>query len=183
MLKNTEIAGVTVYEPPRYEDNRGFFSPALCFRSLDKAGLSSNFLRINNSLSLHQKTLRGLHLQLPPAAEAKVIRVISGSIWDVVLDLRSNSATYGQHIGIELSAETRHWLHIPQGCAHGFLTLEPNTEVLYLSTADYEPQLERGVRWNDPQYSIQWPAVPEHISEKDSSLPLTTTESPLVVHV
>ena len=167
-------------EPSKYEDERGFFSPAVELSVLNQG--HPPFLRINNSLSLHRHTLRGLHLQLPPVSEAKLIRVISGSIWDVVLDLRAHSSTFGTHLGVELTAENRKWLYIPQGCAHGFLTLADHTEVLYLSSANYRPELERGIRWDDPHFQIDWPAKPKHLSEKDRQWPLFNPSAPLVVN-
>ena len=175
------IEGVVFLEPSRFHDTRGFFSPAVDLSSLNEE--QAPFLRINNSLSVHRHTLRGLHLQLPPASEAKLIRVISGSIWDVVLDLRAQSSTYGAHLGVELSAKNRNWLYIPSGCAHGFLTLADQTEVLYLSSSDYRPELEKGIRWNDPHFQINWPATPQHFSEKDIQWPFFDPSAPLVVDV
>lgn len=174
------IEGVVLVEPPRFDDARGFFSPAVELTAFNQGQI---FRRVNNSLSLHSHTLRGLHLQLPPASEAKLIRVISGSIWDVVLDLRAHSSTFGAHFGVEISSNNRKWLYIPKGCAHGFLTLAENTEVIYLSSADYRPDLERGIRWDDPHFKISWPVKPQHLSDKDSHWPLFDSSAPLVVNV
>jgi dTDP-4-dehydrorhamnose 3,5-epimerase len=114
-------------------------------------------------------TLRGLHYQLPPRAEVKIVRCIRGSLFDVILDIREGSSTFGEWFGVELSAENRRMLYVPRGFAHGFMTLEDHTEAFYLVTEFYSPELERGIRWNDPKFGIRWPAEPRVVSEKDQS--------------
>jgi dTDP-4-dehydrorhamnose 3,5-epimerase len=125
-------------------------------------------VNVNNSLSAHRGTLRGLHYQLSPAAEVKLVRCIRGALFDVALDLRT-----GRWFGVELSAENRRMLYVPEHCAHGLLTLADGTEALYLASAHYSPEHERGVRWDDPAYAIEWPLAPTVISEKDRAWPLS----------
>ena len=125
-------------------------------------------MQINNSLSKDRVTLRGMHYQLGPAAETKVVRCLHGALWDAVLDLHPGSATFGQSFGARLSADNRLMMYVPPGFAHGFLTLEGDTEALYLVSAFYKPSRERGVRRDDPHFAIAWPAKPRVISEKDT---------------
>jgi dTDP-4-dehydrorhamnose 3,5-epimerase len=162
------LAGAYMIELEQRGDERGFFARLFCEREFASAGLDSRFVQINNSLSKDQGTLRGMHYQLGEAAEVKVVRCVSGALWDAVLDLRPESPTFGQSFGAELSAENRRMMYVPRGFAHGFLTLEPDTEALYLVSAFYAPERERGVRWNDPRFGITWPAEPLVISDKDA---------------
>jgi dTDP-4-dehydrorhamnose 3,5-epimerase len=134
-------------------------------------GLESNFIQANNSLSNSTHTLRGLHYQLEPHAETKLVRCIQGSFYDVIVDLRPGSSTFGQSFGAILSSNNRLMMYVPQGFAHGFLTLEDNSEVLYMVSSQYSKSLERGIRWDDPFFNIQWPATPKIISERDASHP------------
>jgi dTDP-4-dehydrorhamnose 3,5-epimerase len=164
----TPLPGAFVIELDKREDDRGFFARVFCERDFAEAGLDTRFVQINNSLSKDRGTLRGMHYQLGPAAETKVVRCLRGALWDAVLDLRLGSATFGQSFGAQLSAENRRMMYVPRGFAHGFLTLEGDTEVLYLVSAFYDPSRERGVRWNDPRFAIAWPAKPRVISEKDA---------------
>jgi len=170
MLFNpTPLAGAYTIELERKGDDRGFFARFFCTEEFAKAGLVNNFLQINNSLTKNKGTLRGMHYQLPPSAEVKVVRCIRGSLYDVILDLRPDSATYGKWYGDTLTAENRRMMYVPQGFAHGFVTLEDDTEAFYLVSSTYAPQLERGVRYNDPAFSIKWPLEPVEISEKDKN--------------
>lgn len=162
----TPLPGAFIIELDKREDDRGFFARFFCEREFAEAGLDTRFVQINNSLSKDRGTLRGMHYQLGPAAETKVVRCLHGALWDAVLDLRPGSATFGQSFGARLSAENRRMM--PRGFAHGFLTLEGDTEALYLVSAFYEPRRERGVRWDDPHFAIAWPAKPRVISEKDT---------------
>src|SRR5262249_5586088 len=130
-------------------------------------GLSSRFVQINNSASAQKGTLRGLHYQLAPKAETKVVRCLRGALYDLILDIRKESATFGKSFGAELSAENRRMMYVPKGFAHAFLTLADDTEVLYLVDEFYSPQDERGIRWNDPQFAIHWPIEPAVLSDKD----------------
>ena len=170
--KTTNIDGAWIIEPRQFFDNRGFFSPLYSKQIFIQNQLQINFDRVNSSFSEKTGTLRGMHYQAPPFAEAKLIRVIGGALWDVVLDLRQDSLTFGQHFGVELTQSNRKMVYIPPGCAHGFITLVPDTEVLYLASSSYMPSHERGVRWDDPYFSIKWPLQPVVMSEKDKEIPL-----------
>lgn len=125
-------------------------------------------MQVNNSLSKDLGTLRGMHYRLGEAAEVKVVRCLRGALWDAILDLRQGSATFGQSFGAELTAENRRMMYVPRGFAHGFLTLEEDSEALYFVSAFYAPDRERGVRWNDPRFDIAWPVEPRVISDKDA---------------
>jgi dTDP-4-dehydrorhamnose 3,5-epimerase len=165
---STPLAGAYVIELEKRGDERGFFARLFCEREFGAAGLDTRFVQINNSLSKDKGTLRGMHYQLGEAAEVKVVRCVRGALWDAILDLRPQSPTFGQSFGAELSAENRRMMYVPRGFAHGLLTLEADTEALYLVSAFYAPERERGIRWNDPRFSIRWPAEPKVISEKDA---------------
>jgi dTDP-4-dehydrorhamnose 3,5-epimerase len=167
----TPLAGAFVIELEPRSDDRGFFARVFCEHEFAAAGLEFQFVQINNSLSSRRGTLRGLHYQLPPYAEIKVVRAVSGTLWDVILDLRPESPSFGRWYGIELSAENRRMMYVPQGFAHGFMTLTDNAEALYMVSATYNQEAERGVRWNDPRFNIQWPIEPETISVKDGAHP------------
>ena len=164
----TPLVGAFVIELDKREDDRGFFARVFCEREFAAAGLDTRFVQINNSLSKDKGTLRGMHYQLGEAAEVKVVRCVKGALWDAILDLRPGSASFGHSFGAELSAENRRMMYVPRGFAHGFLTLEEDTEAFYLVTAFYAPERERGVRWNDPRFAIRWPAEPRVISDKDA---------------
>ena len=165
------LPGAFLIELERREDERGFLARAFCEREFSAHGLETRFVQMNDSLSRDAGTLRGLHYQLEPSAEVKVIRVISGALWDVILDLRSGSPTFGNHFGAELTSENRRMMYVPRGFAHGILTLVPDTEALYFVSAFYTPERERGIRWDDPRFAIEWPAQPAVISEKDRGHP------------
>ena len=167
----TPIPGAYVIDLDPYTDERGFFARLFCAKEFQEKGLSPNIAQVNNSRSVYAGTLRGLHYQLPPFAEDKLVRCIQGSIFDVVLDLRKDSATFGQWRAETLTAENRKMLYIPKGCAHGFITLEPNSEIIYFVSAPYSKEYERGVRYNDPRFNIAWPLVPKVISERDLAHP------------
>lgn len=149
------------------EDERGFFARYFCEKEFSKAGLNTRWVQINNSMSHDVGTLRGLHFQHPPNAEVKLVRCIRGSIWDVVVDLRKDSATYGNWYGATLSEKNRTMMYVPKGLAHGFVTIEPNSEIIYLVSDFYAPDSEGTLIWNDPDVGIQWPIKPDVISEKD----------------
>jgi dTDP-4-dehydrorhamnose 3,5-epimerase len=148
-------------------DERGFFARLFCQEEFIANGLEANFVQMNNSFSNEKGTLRGMHYQLPPAAEVKVVRCIKGSIYDLILDIRPHSPTFRKSFGAILSEENRKMMYIPRGFAHGFLTQEPNSELLYLVSSVYNKDLERGIRWDDPYFKIEWPTVPKLISERD----------------
>lgn len=158
-------------EQERHEDERGFFARQVCAKEFATHGLPTNFVQVNNSLSVQRHTLRGLHYQLPPAGETKLVRCIQGSLFDAIVDVREGSATYLQHYAVTLSAANRNMLCVPKGFAHGFLTLEDNTEALYFVDEFYAPGLECIIRWDDPACGIQWPAAPVLLSDKDANQP------------
>lgn len=167
----TPLKGAFTIDLQKKEDERGFFARLFCTDEFAKHGLDSGFVQANNSLSKDQGTLRGLHYQIPPAAETKLVRCIQGSLFDVILDLRQDSPTFGQSFGTVLSQANKTMMYVPKGFAHGFLTLEPNSEVIYMVSTPYSKEQERGIRWNDPRFNIVWPAVPQVISERDAVHP------------
>lgn len=168
-FEKTPLAGAYVIHLEKREDDRGFFARFFCEREFGEAGLETHYVQINNSLSRDKGTLRGMHYQMAPSAEVKVVRALTGAMWDAILDLRPDSPTFGKSFGAELTADNRCMMYCPRGFAHGFLTLEPDTEALYLVSDFYDPARERGVRWNDPRFDIAWPAPPEVISDKDAN--------------
>ena len=152
----TAIPDVKILVPKQYKDHRGFFSEVYNRKALKDIGIAQEFVQDNHSLSVEKGVLRGLHYQLPPMAQDKLIRVVRGSILDVAVDVRRASPTFGQHVAVEISADNWRQIFVPVGFAHGFVTLEPNTEVLYKVSAPYCPEHERGVKWNDPALGINW---------------------------
>jgi len=174
----TPLDGAYLIDLDRRGDDRGFFARAFCKEEFAQAGLCNTIVQVNNSLSRDRGTLRGMHYQLPPFAEDKVVRCIRGALFDVMIDLRPDSRTYGKWYGAELTAENRTMMFVPKGFAHGFLTLAEDTEVFYLATQCYSPEHERGVRWNDPCFGVQWPIEPRVISEKDAKHPLFDLDNP-----
>ena len=167
-VTETSIAGVFVVTPAPRADERGHFARQWDEELFRRYGLTTRFPQCNSSFSAMAGTLRGLHFQAPPHGEAKYLRCISGRLFDVVVDVRRGSPSFGRWLGMELSAVSRQWIYVPEGVAHGFLTLEDNTEVLYPVSAPYEASSERGIRWNDPAFDIEWPIVPTRMSEKDA---------------
>lgn len=167
----TPLSGAYVIELEKRGDDRGFFARAFCIKEFESNGLNQNIVQINNSLSKDAGTLRGMHYQLNPKSEDKIVRCIKGSLYDVIIDLRPESPTYKKWFGTELSAENRLSLYVPKGFAHGFITLEENTEAFYLVTEYYSPEHERGIRYNDPEFNIKWPIEPKLISDKDLNHP------------
>jgi dTDP-4-dehydrorhamnose 3,5-epimerase len=151
-----DIADVKLLVPKRHGDHRGFFSEVYSRRAFEAAGIRDVFVQDNHSLSVEKGVLRGLHYQIAPAAQAKLVRVVRGAILDIAVDIRRGSPTFGRHAPAVISAENWRQVYIPVGFAHGFVTLEANTEVLYKVTADYSPAHERGIRWNDPALGIAW---------------------------
>ena len=153
-------------------DDRGFFARLFCSEEFKKHGLEWNVAQMNNSLSEERGTLRGLHYQVAPKEETKLVRCIQGSIYDVILDIRKDSPTYGHSFGAVLSAENRQMMFVPRGFAHGFLTLADHSEILYVVSESYSQEHERGIRWDDPAFNIEWPEEPKVISERDRLHPL-----------
>lgn len=175
------IPDVLVLEPARFRDDRGFLSEVWKRSALRAAGIAAEFVQDNHSLSSAAGLLRGLHLQRPPAAQGKLVRVTRGRVLDVSVDLRAGSATFGQHVMVELSAENWRQVWIPRGFAHGFLTLEPDTEVLYKADAEYDRGADVAVAWNDPELRIPWPvpAGGPTLSDKDRAAPRLAELGPL----
>ena len=169
IFTETPLAGAYLIDLEKRGDDRGFFARAFCANEFAAHGLVSQFVQVNNSLTGAPGTLRGLHYQLAPRAETKLVRCIRGAFYDVILDLRAGSPTFGQSFGAELSAENRRMMYVPKGFAHGFLTLTGDTEAFYFVDEFYAPEQERGVRWNDPRFAIAWPSTPAVISDKDRS--------------
>ena len=172
-VRGLSILEVKILTPNKYEDSRGFFSEVYNRKTLGEAGIEINFIQDNHSFSEKKGTVRGLHFQTPPFAQDKLVRVVRGSVFDVAVDLRQNSATYGQHVSVVLSAETWNQLLIPIGFAHGFMTLEPDTEVLYKVSNHYSPEHDKGLLWNDAALGIRWPLPADEalLSNKDLQHP------------
>lgn len=168
-----EIPALKLITPKRWGDDRGFFSETYNRRLFAEHGLALEFLQDNHTFSARAGTVRGLHYQLPPHAQDKLIRVIRGAILDVAVDLRRGSPTYGRHVAVELSAANWAQMLVPIGFAHGFCTLTPDVEVLYKVTNYYAPEHDRGILWNDPELGIAWPvgAAQALLSDKDRRLP------------
>jgi dTDP-4-dehydrorhamnose 3,5-epimerase len=171
-LTSTPIAGAYVVEPEPHTDERGFFARVWCVDELKPYGIVAGFRQCNTSYTRHRGTVRGLHYQVAPFEEIKLMRCIRGRAFDVIVDVRDESPTRGEWFGIELSAENRRMLLVPAGMAHGFQTLEDDTEVLYPVSQPYHATAERGVRWNDPRVGVRWP-IADHVivSPKDESWP------------
>jgi dTDP-4-dehydrorhamnose 3,5-epimerase len=171
IFKETMLAGVVeVHLDPR-SDERGFFARSWCEKEFALHGLNARLAQCNVSFNARKGTLRGMHYQDEPYPEAKLVRCTQGAIYDVAVDLRPQSATFKRWVGAVLSAENRQMLYIPEGCAHGLLTLTDNTEVFYHMSESYHPELARGVRFDDPAFEIVWPEKIEVISERDRSCP------------
>lgn len=167
----TPLQGAFTIDLEKRGDDRGFFARLFCEDEFRAAGLETHFVQINNSDSAKRGTLRGMHYQLPESAEVKVVRCIKGALFDVIVDLRPDSPTYKKWFGAELSAENRTMMYVPRGFAHGFITIEENTEAFYLVSNRYDPKAERGLRFNDPAFGIEWPLSPSELSEKDGKWP------------
>jgi dTDP-4-dehydrorhamnose 3,5-epimerase len=168
------IPDVKLITPRRFTDPRGFFAETFSRRFFAEAGLVADFVQDNQSLSHPSGTIRGLHFQRPPHAQAKLVRVLRGAVFDVAVDIRAGSPTYGRHVAVELSAEDGKMILIPEGFAHGFCTLKADTEVFYKVSRDYAPQHEGGILWNDAALGIAWPVDPADavLSDRDRKLPL-----------
>ena len=171
LFTRTPVQGVVVIEPELLVDERGFFARSWCRNEFASQGLSPKLMQCNISFNPHRGTLRGMHYQAAPYEEAKVVRSTKGAIYDVALDLRPHSPTFKQHFGVELTADNHRMLYVPEGCAHGFLTLEDNTEIFYQMSEMYQGDFGRGVRWNDPAFGITWPGEIRVISERDRNYP------------
>jgi dTDP-4-dehydrorhamnose 3,5-epimerase len=166
-----ELPGVYLIEWNLLQDNRGFFARSFCQREFEAHGLKCHFPQCNTSWNKEKGTLRGMHYQLAPNAEVKVVRCTRGAIHDVVIDLRRESPTYCRWMAVELSANDHRMLYVPEGFAHGYQTLTPDTETFYMVSEFYAPNAERAVRWNDPTFAIRWPLPNPILSAKDAAHP------------
>ncbi len=166
-FQETKLPGVFEIKLVPARDSRGFFARSWCQKEFENYGLDPKVVQCNVSFNARKGTLRGMHYQAAPNAEAKLVRCTSGSVYDVVIDLRPTSATFKKWIAVVLHSEQHNMVYVPEGCAHGFLTLEDKTEVFYQMSEFYSPESARGVRWNDPAFQIVWPAQVDVISERD----------------
>lgn len=157
LIEQTTLQGAFILQPEPIQDERGFFARTFCQKALADQGVYFNMVQCNIAFNRHPNTLRGMHLQLPPYCEQKIVTCISGEIYDVIIDLNAQSPTYGQWFGLTLSSENRLSLYVPQGFAHGYLTLTENAGISYMVSQFYAPSHEYGVRWDDPAFAIQWP--------------------------
>jgi dTDP-4-dehydrorhamnose 3,5-epimerase len=171
IFKETILKDVFIIEAEKVKDERGFFARIFCEQEFKKYGINFRVAQCNVSFNKKKGTLRGMHYQAPPYTEAKLVRCTKGAIYDVVIDLRSDSPTFKRWIAVELNEKNRCMLYIPKGFAHGFQTLVDNTEVFYMMSEFYHPEYARGVRWNDPAFGIKWPIEVTAVSKKDRSYP------------
>ena len=169
LFRETELPGAFVIELQKHEDERGFFARSWCQKEFEARGLNPRTVQCNVSFNKLKGTLRGMHYQVPPCAEAKLVRCTRGAICDVIIDLRRESVTYKQHVSEVLSSDNYKALFIPEGFAHGFQTLEDNSEVFYQMSTFYSLEHQRGLRYNDPVFGINWPLVATVISDRDRS--------------
>ena len=171
IFRPTRLPGVFEIELERTTDERGFFARSWCRRSFEELGLNARLVQCNVSFNVRKGTLRGMHYQAMPYEETKIVRCTRGAIYDVIVDLRPQSATFKDWVAVVLTAEKRNMVYVPEGCAHGFLTLECDTEVFYQMSEFYHPESARGVRWDDPAFQIAWPFSVEVMSERDRAYP------------
>jgi len=167
IFKPLPLEGAYLIQLEKISDERGFFARSFCKEEFKKEGLETDWVQSNNSFSRLKGTLRGLHFQRPPQSEVKLVHCIKGSIWDVIVDIRKGSKTYGDWVGAELNEENRDMMYVPKGFAHGFISLSEDSEILYTVSARYHPELEGTLRWDDPFHGIEWPIQPLILSEKD----------------
>jgi len=171
ILRETRIPGAYIVEIQPHEDHRGFFARTFCEREFAEVGVRVRMVQASVSWNRRRGTLRGMHFQRPPSQEAKLVRCNRGSVFDVIIDLRPRSPTYMQHVAVDLDAASRRALYIPAGLAHGFQTLEDDTEVFYQMSDYFDPHLASGVRWNDPAFAIPWPIADVTILDRDDKYP------------
>lgn len=172
IFTETELPGAFVIELEKFTDERGFFARSWCTEEFESHGLNPRLVQCNISQNTRAGTLRGMHLQGPPREEAKLVRCTRGSIYDVIVDLRPDSKAFKRHVGITLSRDNYKMLYIPEGFAHGFITLEDDTEIFYQMSEVYSPEHALGYRWDDPAFGIEWPGEITVMSERDRNLPL-----------
>lgn len=171
IFHETNLKGAYTIDLQPFRDERGLFARTYCQKEFEAIGHHKEFVQFNHSHTRHKGTLRGMHYQRPPHAETKLIRCIKGKVYDVIIDLRKDSPTFLKYLGVELSAQNMRMIYVPEGFAHGFQTLEDDTELIYHHTAFYVPEAEGGVRYNDPLINIKWPLPPTVLSEKDQKYP------------
>ncbi len=167
IFTETPLKGAWLIELEKRGDDRGFFARVFCEKEFAAHGLVTKFVQVNNSLSAQKGTLRGMHYQLAPKAETKLVSCVRGALHDLILDLRPGSPTFGKSFGADLTAENRRMMYVPKGFGHGFITLEDASEALYFVDEFYGPEQERGVRWDDPKFALRWPLAPTVLSDKD----------------
>jgi dTDP-4-dehydrorhamnose 3,5-epimerase len=171
IFRETTLKGAYIVDIERREDDRGFFARSWCRREFDAHGLNSHLAQCNISFNIKKWTLRGMHYQTKPFEEAKLIRCTMGSLYDVIVDLRRDSPSYKKYLNVNLTPDNRTMLYVPEGFAHGFLTLEDHTEVHYQMSEYFAPDSARGFRWNDPAFGIEWPSEVKIISDRDRNYP------------
>jgi len=173
-FKRLPLEGAYLIDPDPFKDDRGLFARVFCGQELKEIGHTKGIAQINHSVTVQKGAIRGIHFQYAPKAEIKMVRCIGGAVFDVIIDIRKLSSTFGKWHGEILSSDNMKMMYIPEGFAHGFQTLEQNSELLYLHTEFYSPEYEGGVRFDDPDLAIDWPLPPAVISERDRSLPLVS---------
>jgi len=171
IFKETKLKDAFIIDLEKHQDDRGFFARAYCEKEFQNHGIESAVVQANVSYNKYKHTLRGMHFQTEPYGEAKLVRCTRGAIYDVIIDVRKNSPTYKEWIGVELTEDNYRMLYVPEGFAHGFITLQDGTVITYQVSEFYTPGAEKGIRWNDPAFGINWPAEPAIISEKDENWP------------
>lgn len=181
IFTETKLKGAFIIEIDGFQDKRGLFARVFCQREFEAHGLNANVVNTNVSRSVHKATLRGMHFQRQPMAESKLVRCTKGALYDVIIDLRPNSPTYKEWIGVELTEQNYRMLYVPEGFAHGFQTLVEQTEACYQVSQFYAPDHEGGVRWDDPNFDIKWPLAPSVMSEKDQNWPNFELVEPTLV--
>ncbi len=172
MFEETKLKGAYVISLNLLQDERGAFARTFCKKEFQQIGHNKEFVQLNHSYNTYKGTIRGMHYQIPPYQEIKLIRCIRGSVLDVIVDLRKDSPTYLQHVSIEISSENKKMVYMPEDFAHGFQTLEDNSELIYHHTEYYTPQADTGLRYDDPALKIKWPLEPKMVSEKDRNYKL-----------
>jgi dTDP-4-dehydrorhamnose 3,5-epimerase len=171
IFTETKLKGAFIVDVKKLEDDRGFFGRSWCRREFEAIGLTADVVQTNVAYSKLKGTLRGMHYQLSPYEESKLVRCTRGAVYDVIIDLRPESPTFKQWVGVELTADNYRMLFVPERFGHGYITLQDNTDVTYQVTQYYTPGAERGIRWNDPEFNIAWPIEPLVMSEKDKQMP------------
>lgn len=180
-FRKSDLEGVFVIDLEKIEDHRGFFVRTFCKNEFAKHGLETKWVQMNQTLTLKKGTVRGMHYQRHPKTETKLVRCIKGAVFDVIVDIRSGSESYGQIFSIYLSSENQRMIYIPDGFAHGFQTLEENTELLYLHSEFYSPEYEGGISYSDSNLNISWPLPVSDISDRDNSHPLLKDIKPIEI--